>query len=284
MKLADYRVRYDGREADEHKLDLRDLADSLQGVARIVEVAGHFSLTGDLKTRGRSDSVKVLIAATDAHCFDVSLVLEWAKQLGVFSGSIGALLTAVVAYILHKRTKRPDAEVQHLRELLEIAIGKLAEERGGQGGQAEEIARLLETVDRMVDALAPAMRRAVQPIGSSCNTIQFGDGDASAVLDQTDKEVLTQESIEVGDEQDHDILLSELDVENATCKFSFADEPDSSSRWRGVLADPQIVKPDNPYLRAFSARKPVSVRGKALMKDGEFHQLHISDISPAFPD
>ncbi|MGU5671154.1 DUF7946 domain-containing protein [Aeromonas caviae] len=47
IELMEVPVTYDGKVADEHKIDLYALGGSLQGIARVLAVSSHFVVTGE---------------------------------------------------------------------------------------------------------------------------------------------------------------------------------------------------------------------------------------------
>ncbi|WP_062079352.1 hypothetical protein [Demequina globuliformis] len=66
-------LKYDGPALETHRMDVRDLAPALLGLADAVEVAGSLAEPGS--------KVKLDIEATAAGSFEISLLIEWMNDL-----------------------------------------------------------------------------------------------------------------------------------------------------------------------------------------------------------
>ncbi len=58
--IAELPIRYDGKDAEQHRIELHLLGESLQGVARILGVTGHFVATGQYAKQLQALDVKCL--------------------------------------------------------------------------------------------------------------------------------------------------------------------------------------------------------------------------------
>lgn len=162
--------------------------------------------------------------------------------------------------------------MRHLRESLETAIKELGTR------DTAVVSRLLETVDKMADALRPAAQQAVTPVGRTAGSLTVGDPKTgpSAVIGRAERDaIMAPDEVEVEPEKDFTVIIKELDTDTGGCRVVFPD--DLEQRYRGEITDPLVLKPNNPYALALASQRPLTVRAKAVTKDGDLERLFISD-------
>lgn len=271
-EITRFTLRFDGLDAQSHQIDLYSLGVALQGCARIISTAGHFSVTQTYSKNFSSHSVKTYAQEVRANCFSVDMVLNWVAQNQLLSGSVGAIIAVLIPYIFNKN-KAKSEEMKMLKDSLDKAIQAL-----GNRDQAV-IDRLASTIEKMAEELRPAARQVVSPIGQSCKTISIIDTKTKqslSVIDETDREaIMALTENEVTGIQEFDVLISELDKVKATCKVNINN---AEQRTNAVISDPLFTCHDNPYLQAFAHGETVKITGKACIKDGEIVKLTIMDI------
>lgn len=264
--LAEIEIRYDGNDADNHVIEANELADSLKGFSRILGTAGHFLATGNYVKKQPAQEVRVLVAEAEPKCFNLSYqVWEFVRQQQFFQGFSGAALTALVAYIIARAASK-QSEMKHLAEALKQAMS----------GTAATNERLLDTINKMADALRPSVRQAVAPIGGSAGTITIG---GSHIVDAEDKDrIMSLSPTEVTSEREWVGVITELDRENATCKIRLRDDEDT--RIPASITDPMFRATGNPYMEAFNTGEMITLIGKAELTEGDIKRLYISDTRP----
>lgn len=146
-----------------------------------------------------------------------------------------------------------------------------------QLGRKDDTARLIGVIEKMATGLLPAAKDAVHPIGTTCETIKFGNGTAYYTeVNQEDKDVIMGKEFEVTEEKEYRVLISELDMKKGTCKVSLRD--DLTIRYNARITDPQIELADNKYAMAMSHKSIVIVRAKQKIHKGRVLEFVISDI------
>jgi hypothetical protein len=140
----------------------------------------------------------------------------------------------------------------------------------------------IDAVERMAANQKPAVRLIVSPIGETCSQMRIGDISQGALLiDKSTRDAIeSPEPIDFGPTSTFDILLSELDLKNRSCKFSLRSNDNDDRRVNGEITDPILLRPRNPYSEALTAQNWISVVGKAQLKEGDIEKLYISDIAP----
>lgn len=271
-------IRYEGGDAEAHKLDMAALGESLQGFSRIYAVAGHFAATGQYAKQMQALSVRTYAQEAEPKCFSVAAIMSFATNSGWFQGLLPSVITAVTAYVLHRCSGNKE-EMKHLRDLLEQQYGK----------DQKMMERMMDTIDRLADGLRPSVRKSVVPVGSSCERIDlYAEGEKHQTIDQALKDsVMSSVDEELINEKTYSVTISEMDYERRTCKVRLVgDENDDSldedglpPRISGVITDPAVELQGNLYLQAFMSQRPLDVRAKATLKDGSITRLYISDTA-----
>ena len=269
-----YVIQYDGLSLGEHEIDLAELGESLQGFSKILACAGNYVATGQVSRQYGKLAVKVSTnAKLEAGCIEIPVwVTSHADSL--FSGFAGAVLSAVMAFVLSRRGKKE-------MELLSKALEKALDQNQELQTQNKELqARLLNTIEKLADGLTAANRQALAPIGRSCKTISVMDeGNTSSfvVADESLKRALnSQPEAKVLPIKEYAGTITELDLLSGSCKVSLSGDDDD--RVNAVIADPELEIPGNAYVTAFAKREELAFMAKATLSlDGEIVRLVISD-------
>lgn len=265
-------LRYDGKDAESHELNLDALGESLRGAARILAVVGNFAVTGNCAMQSRAMDVRVVAREPRANCFTLEAVLQFAQQQGLLQGVVAPIVAAIIGLVIAKASNNK-AEMKHLAATVEKLIDAMTQSNIAQRDQ------VLAIVDRMTDALRPAAKQLVAPVGRSCRQMKVGD--AVTIDEATAAAIRGQEDDEVDAMREYTIQITELDLENRTAKVRLDDE--SNKRVRAVISDPAINVAGNAYAIAFAAQKPIRVQAKAVLREGEIRSLYVSDTMGEHP-
>jgi hypothetical protein len=273
-------IRYDGLDADGHFIDLGLLGKSIQGASRLLGTAGSIVVTGEYAKQSQALSVRVLAGQPQAHCWELPAVITTilpaaAPMLPIFKEAATTAATKAVTGIINYAIskvggRKRDAEMSH-----EIAMKALEE--------MEHTSRAtVEAMERVALSQRPAIKLFVAPVGESCTIARIGDPSFGAIsIDvQTRDAIEESEAAEIRETADYEILISEFDLKNHSCKFSLRDQDDPNHRFAGEITDPIARTPHNPYSSALDNQRWLWVRGKAEIKDGQLEKLYISDLSP----
>lgn len=266
-------IRYEGGDAVRHEIDLHQLGISLQGFARILAVCAHMEQTGKYNKQFDTLSVRVYAAPVqEHHCYEVlAFIKDVAMSKEIWSGFGGATLTLLVQYVFNRNKAE---EMKHLSEALKQSMGQ----------NASMVDRMLGTIEKMADALRPAAKQALQPIGSSCKSIgihQPGVDRPVVVVDQEAKDAFS--AVDIGQilpTREYGGLISEMDMETGGCRVSLEGD-ESGQRIAAVITDPVGRAAGNPYATAMAQIRAIRFMAKAEVDaEGAIVKLHISDIVP----
>lgn len=267
-----FSIRYEGGHADEHMLELNQLGQSLQGFARVLAVCAHMANTGKYNKQYDALSVRVYAAPVqEHHCYEVlTIIKDIALSKELWSGFGGVAVTLLAQYVFGRRSAE---EMKYLSEALKQSLGQ----------NASMTDRLLTTIDRMAEALQPAAKQAMAPVGTSCESIGLykpGDNKPFMVLDQGTKDALNRPfDYQITEIRTYMGLISEMDMETGHCRVT-VQGLEGVGRINATITDPVGRTANNPYALAMAHAVPLAFSAKAEMDpDGNIVRLYISDLA-----
>lgn len=267
-------IRYEGGDASNHEIDLNQLGESLQGMARIIAVAANFVATGKTARHFDALDVKVLAAPVPDHnCYQVATVVQGIVESKEFwGGAVSGLIPFIIQFFLSRRDKE---EMKHLADALKRQM-ELASE-----GNQKNVDSLVAVIDKLADSLKPSVKKALAPIGRSVTSVGLYEGDRKFhEIDVAAKNAMTGGMTSYSDHsKPYDVVITELDMTTGACKLSLEGQSDRIS---GQIADPAVTRPGNPYAEAMTAISLLSVLGKAeIDADGNIIKLYVLDTITA---
>jgi hypothetical protein len=179
-------------------------------------------------------------------------------------------VTYIVNSVVASLSSSQPSEAKMALELAEKALAEV--------GQTSRHA--IDAVARIAANQRPSVKLLVAPVGESCSYMRVGDPEYGALsIDKPMRDAIeAPDPIEIGPSGFFDILLSELDLKNKSCKFMLRNEDDPEHRITGEITDPILLTPNNPYSAALASQRWIGVVGKPVLKEGEVEKLYISDV------
>jgi hypothetical protein len=281
MEFEPIILRYEGLTADQHLIDLGPVGVSLQGAAQLLGSSGTIVFSGQYAKRSEALQVRVLAGIPKEDSWDIPAILMTISPAAapmlptIVDQSRAAAtkaVTAILKYVIGRLSAQPsDSDVKAMLGTVEKAMAEV--------GQTSRHA--IDAVERMATYQRPAARLLVHPIGVSCASLSIGEPSQDGLLiNRTMRDAIdAPESLVVGAARRYEILLSELDLKNRSCKFSLRAEADPEHRVNGEITDPILHVPNNAYCIALTEQRWLSVIAKPELKDGEIERLYISDIA-----
>lgn len=273
-------LRYDGKDALNHEIDLNCLGESLKGFSKVLSTAASFSATQKYSKYMNYQEVKVYAREAKANCFTLDAALNFVTQNQLFSGIAATILGAILQYIFARNSNKKD-EMKALQQSLEKAI----EAPGNK--DAGTIDKLIAVIDRMAVELRPSVRQAVSPIGNTCDEISIAtnvDGCLLKVNEHDKAEIDKLDDDEVIGLREYRAFLTEFDAHNMTAKIILEGD-DSNRRIASEISDPSASKKNNPYINALGSyistkgdpSSVFTITAKATVKKGQINRLFIVD-------
>jgi hypothetical protein len=272
-------IRYDGLDADGHLIDLALLGRSIQGASRLLGSAGSLVITGQFTKQSKAFSVRVLAGQPQAHCWELPAIIATimpaaTPMLPTLTDIASKAATKAVTGIVNYAISRVGGRSKEAEMARDIAIKSL-EEMGHTSRTA------IEAMERVVSAQRPAIKLFVSPVGDSCNLARIGDPEYGAIsVDVATRAVIdSPQAAEILNGRDYEILISEFDLKNHSCKFSMRNQDEPNHRFNGEITDPVAQLPKNPYSAALDNQQWIWVHAKAQVRNGELERLFISDLA-----
>ncbi|WP_250477371.1 hypothetical protein [Caballeronia sp. INML1] len=275
MELLTLGIRYEGGDAVHHEIDLNQLGESLQGMARLIAVAANFVVTGKTTRHFDALDVRVLAAPVQSHrCHEVMAVVEGIVASKEFwGGAVSGLIPFVIQFFLSRRDKE---EMKHLADALKRQMELVSE------GNQKNVDSLVGVINRLADALHPSVKKALSPVGRSVESMGLYSGERKFhEVNANDKGAMMGETRVFSDHsRQYDVVITELDMTTGACKLSIEGQQE---RVNGQIVDPTVTQPGNPYAEAMTAISRISILGKAEVDaDGDIVKLYVLDtISPS---
>ncbi len=271
-------ISYKGLEADNSLIDLGQLGQSIQGASKLLGIAAHIAATGQYARRTSTLTVKVLAQAPRPGSFEIVAILV--PLTPVITGTLPIIadqmkeaakkaVVGIVSYSIAKLAGRP-SEMELAMQVTQTAMTEL--------GHTSRTA--IQAMERVALNEKPAARLLIAPVGLSCETAQIGqaaDG-ALSITNEIRNAIEESSPLQIGQAGHFDILISELDLKNRTCKFQIqGDEEDQ--RVSGDITDPALALAHNPYSAAMDNKRWLRVTAKPELRDGDIDKLYISDAA-----
>ncbi|SAK43665.1 hypothetical protein AWB76_00528 [Caballeronia temeraria] len=280
--LSTISVRYEGKEAASHEIDLNQLGQSIQGLARIFALCSNVLLTGELNTRLETLDVRVVCAPVVEHrCFEVlAMVKSVATSKELWSGAFGAALAVVVQYVLSRREqdqmKYVNEGLKHFHDALQLAL------RNNQASTESVMnvtGKLVSLIEKLTDVLRPDVRHALSPIDRSCSRIDlYTEGHRLMTLSADHKHAFAgPDAIKSETPVPYVGVISEFDMATGACKITLDGEV---SRIPAIVIDSAFNRPNNRYVRAMASADSIRFLAEAdLDSGGNPVRLYISSSS-----
>ena len=277
IALCAITVRYDGNDAASHEIDLNQLGQSIQGLARIFALCSNVLLTGRLGVHSDDTAVRVVCSPVAEHrCFEVlAMVKGMATSKELWSGAFGAVLAVVVQFVL---SRRDPEKMKYLNEALQKSMQQNQQNVEMFKASVEQmIGRVDHMIDKLAEALRPSVRQALTPIGHSCERIElYTDGEQFIALGSEHKHAFA----DVGAIGPEDLtpfigVISEFDMATGICKITLHG---ANTRIPAIVIDPMFKRPNNRYVQAMASADSIRFLAKA---DRDAHgqplRLYISE-------
>ncbi|HEX4742864.1 MAG TPA: hypothetical protein VH353_16170 [Caulobacteraceae bacterium] len=266
------RLRFDGRDAVDHRLDMAKFGRSLVGLDHIIS-KGLFSLAeGRFPAPREQMPIRVWAEVPQPHCVDYNVVVGAADSalpfiLAVLNDHISDVAWQLMSFMLSKlggKSTESDRQLDILSDLMKGVLLDRASERAH--------------VEHIVSMLVPSARALVAPIGPSCDTLQLtGSSGQSFQVDVPMADaVRSRESLEVGDLAEFHVYLDGIISHNNTLKLGVQGEEGFVT---AEVRDPSFANDSNIYLNSY--RKHLFVMAKPTYREGKLYRLYVMDARAA---
>ena len=271
MRKQAFVVRYEGGDAKQHVLDMRQLGESLIGIERLINTGLYVMEHGERPGHGRvlKSVVRVSTPRAGSLEFIPDLVAGVYPLLGesIVQRHIGAILRQLVKTPLLAMGGLEHQAQDRTVDLLEKVMA--ASDRAAERTERADERRHREQM-KAYDLLAhqwayDAARNAVSPVGNGCDCMQISDDETSdTVTPMMAKAIRTRGSMKIGEPRELFLLVDGFIHRTRQLRVVHPDLPDRLVT--AYVRDPAFNVTPNIYTEAASSRKRLRVHARELRK------------------
>ena len=273
-------VRYEGGDAQQHVLDMRQLGESLVGIERLVNTGLYVLQHGERPGHGRvlKSVVRVSTPQPGSLEFIPDLVAGVYPLLSdsFVQSHIGAILRQLVKIPLLAMGGREDEAQARTNDLLEKTLA--ASEREAERRERADQRRHREQM-KVYELLShqrayEAARNAVSPVGKGCDCMQISDDETSDTVTPIMAEAIrTRGSVKIGEPKELSVLVDGFIHRTRQLRVVHPEVPDRLVT--AYVQDPAFDVTPNIYTEAASSRKRLRVHARDLRKGNRLVALEI---------
>ncbi|WP_147293980.1 hypothetical protein [Ciceribacter selenitireducens] len=269
--------KFEGDEADRHRLPMRHLGAALVGIDGIVNQGLFVFAYGRPAPKRRRFELQLSTEEPKSGSVEIIAILkdsQWVLPLlrdFVVSGGI-EISKHFLSYVLLRFGGRPTEANKHMEALLQMNRDHL-----DARNQNDEQWR--QTFLAVVDRLAPQAKQVVAPVGNGAGTLQLIDGvSPSLVVDEPMADAIrARQGDQVGDMTSIEIQVDGVIHHSRQLKIQ---HPDGEGRFiTAEIRDPLFTELPNPYAEAAAAMSSIRVMAKPVYRNGELFKLYVMDIA-----
>lgn len=253
------RIKFEGAEADDHRLEAYEGIKSLEGLIRVARIATHYAATGEVRFRAPYSSLlEAQISQIRNGSFE--MLFDYASRMvdQVASSQAKTKAEALFNFLVKRGTGQVEGEDLHV-EGITIPSGDIA---------------------AMAEASESALKSAHRWIDQDDKTISVIDGDESTQLNTGTKEYVEEEII--GPEDIRDVSVAAMNVNSRNGRVYLFDEYRTVPFYVHKEARPRTVRNLSRFLPKYADKtgETVSIRYRPIRHiDGRIKRLIIFDCA-----
>lgn len=282
LRVEPFRLRYEGLDAKQNRVDALYLGQSLQGTARVYNSVIDWHFHGKIRNHTQHHMrIQVGPPARGSLMYMVYVMLVHGKM-----PLYPELLIELAKLVVPNAVKAIIARRSGQNKLLETAIDNLqsAYERHDEfarqvhNDHIRDKDKLFQLVDRLVEINNQPLSHMAAPIGRTVAQLEhFHRSPEAIVVDEPLAEALRVQDAEVGEMETFTGKILGVDKPSASCKFQI-DGSEKMVRCR--ITDPILRTPKNVYTHSLDADTRVRITAKPVLKAGEITTLYVMDAKP----
>lgn len=280
MRKQAFVVRYEGGDAQQHALDMRQLGESLIGIERLVNTGLYVLEHGERPGHGRvlKSVVRVSTPQPGSLQFIPDLVAGVYPLLSdsFVQSHIGEVLRQLVKIPLLAMGGREHEAQRRTDDLLKRTLA--ASERAAERTERADERRHWEQM-KVYELLShpwayEATRNAVSPVGKGCDCMQISDDETSdTVTPMMAEAIRTRGSVKIGEPKELSVLVDGFIHRTRQLRVV---HPEATDRLvTAYVQDPAFDVAPNIYTEAASSRKRLRVHARDLRKGDRLVALEI---------
>ena len=286
-----FHVRFDGRDASEHEIDLGQFGHSMIGLNKAVHEGLYVAVNGNIPKRGARLDIVVRAKPPHAGCVDLESVVVAAS--GFLPLLYEMLLNGGKEFLFHflsfllarlgGRGKEADPHFELMLEALhEMHDANLADRKDERAKHYESEAAWRDAFLALVDKLREPARNVVAPVGRTAEILTIvpppGSRSPATVIDVPMADAIrSKEPLEVGEMERIRVKIDGITLHNRTIKI---EDPQQPGRYiNAEVRDPAFDLEPNIYKEAVGHELTLDVKPTKRL-NGEIAKLYVMGAAP----
>lgn len=273
MRKQAFVVKYEGGDAEQHVLDMRQLGESLIGIERLINTGLYVLEHGERPGHGRVLKSVIRVSTPQPGS------LEFVPDLlaGVYPLLNESIVQKHIGAILRQLVKIPLLAMGGLEHEAQDRTHDLVEKLLAASERADE--RRHREQMKVYDLLShqwayDAARNAISPVGRGCDCMQILDDETSDTITPMMAEAIrTRGSVKIGEPRELSVLVDGFIHRTRQLRVVHPDMPDRLVT--AYVRDPAFDVAPNIYTEAASSRKRLRVHARDLRKGDRLIALEI---------
>jgi hypothetical protein len=234
------RIKFDGEEADNHRLEAYEGIKSIEGLIRVARIATHYSATNEVRFRAPyTNLLEAQISSIINGSFE--MLFDYASRItdSVTSGAAKSRAEALFNYLVRRGTGQlPNTEDTDFIEI------------GGEKMASGDVAA-------MGEAAESGLKAAHRWINKETKKISLIDGHSKIVLDKKTK-IFVEEEI-IGPEMTQDVSVAAINVNSRNGRVYLFNEGRTVPFQVHRDANPRTISNLSRYVLKYADKKPETV-------------------------
>lgn len=197
---------YDGRDADQHRLNLYDASTSYYGLARTLAIIGHFYITGDIIAQAPRSALELYLVPPEEGSFKQTVLATAAATI------IAMPFTVFATRVMDNWIPQSNPQMEQMLELMREQNELLRAQQGlprnqptkKEAAEEAELKHCLKKYEKELQAIrsitSNSFKSIFRPVGRSADRLGIVGGQPQAPKAAVDLEILAKiEADEVDD-------------------------------------------------------------------------------------
>lgn len=282
-------IKFEGRDADRHTVDMRLLGRSLMGFDRII--SDGVILLSERRLPKHGERAKLIVKAKEPQAGSTEIIAFVQERtelllLGwkLFSDSGGEIVWDWVSFVLEYYVGHKSKADKHLDAIMETQRLHLAARDASEARFVEELGAARRDAMALVEKLAVPAIHATAPVGPSTRSVSFAtQRSLPTVVDEPMADAIrARGELEVGDLQ---AMVLTADGWVYHIRVLNVHHPELPGRFLSAkVRDPIAEQEGNAYAAAALEKATIRVQAKPAYRAGQLEAIYIMDYEGRYDD
>lgn len=277
MPFDTLNVKFDGRYAKDHLLDIKTMSTSLVGANALINKSLYFLDTFNVPNNYQKYPIRIMMRPPQKGTFNYDLIpIVLDGTLPLFADAIARngqeLIWRMVSTILFRNSNKENEKMEpHFEALLQLTNDL----RNDRNISDEKFVNLIE---KLALSAQSHSSNFVTSVGNDTNKLILPYKSDATEIDIASAEIIRSKGLETsGDLTDYKCQVVAVNKQTRTVALKL--EQSIEKKTTAKVADPVFDEMHNIYIRALDEGHMIGIKAKPLFKDNQISKLIIMDAS-----